>query len=53
MVNYQFLNFSLEVSKYEKFNNTENNTAEYSKRAEKRLENMKTHARMLGKFFLV
>ena len=30
-------------------NNIENNTAEYSKRAEKRLENMKTHAHMLGK----
>ena len=40
---------SIEVSKYEKFNNIENNTAEYSQRAEKRLENMKTHARMLGK----
>ena len=40
---------SIEVSKYEKFNNIENNTAEYSKRAEKRLENMKTHAHMLGK----
>ena len=39
---------SIEVSKYEKFNNIENNDAEYSKRAEKRLENMKTHARMLG-----
>ena len=40
---------SIEVSKYEKFNNIENITAEYSKRAEKRLENMKTHAHMLGK----
>ena len=40
---------SIEVSKYEKFNHIENNTAEYSQRAEKRLENMKTHARMLGK----
>ena len=40
---------SIEVSKYEKFNNIENNAAEYSKRAEKRLENMKTHAHMLGK----
>ena len=40
---------SIEVSKYEKFNNIENNDAEYSKRAEKRLENMKTHAYMLGK----
>ena len=39
---------SIEVSKYEKFNNIENNDAEYSKRGEKRLENMKTHARMLG-----
>ncbi len=26
-----------------------NNTAEYSQRAEKRLKNMKAHARMLGK----
>ena len=40
---------SIEVSKYEKFNNIENNDAEYSKRAEKRLENMKTHAHILGK----
>ena len=40
---------SIEVIKYEKFNNIENNTVEYSKRAEKRLENMKTHAHMLGK----
>ena len=40
---------SIEVSKYEKFNNIENNAAEYSKRAEKRLENMMTHAHMLGK----
>ena len=40
---------SIEVSKYEKFNNIENKTAEYSKRAEKRLENMEIHARMLGK----
>ena len=39
---------SIEVSKYEKFNNIENNAAEYPKRAEKILENMKTHARMLG-----
>ncbi len=39
---------SIEVSKYEKFNNIENTTAEYSQRAEKRLENMKTHAHMLG-----
>ena len=40
---------SIELIKYEKFNNIENNTVEYSKRAEKRLENMKTHAHMLGK----
>ena len=40
---------SIEVSKYEKFNNIENTTAEYSERSEKRFENMKIHARIFGK----
>ena len=39
---------SIEVSKYEKFNNIDNNAAEYSDSDEKRLENMNIHARTFG-----
>ena len=39
---------SIEVSKYEKFNNIERKDVDSQKRDEKRLENMKIHVRMLG-----
>ena len=39
---------SIEVSKYEKFNNIERKDLDSKKRDEKRLENMKIHIRMLG-----